>query len=96
MVKRKKKAVAKKKVAKRGPGRPPKKKAGRPRKAGPGRPRKKTTARKVAAKKTTVELPVNSQTDVDFWSNLVGFLNDNRGKGFVIQLDGKTFALGAR
>ena len=76
------------KVAKRGPGRPPKKR-------GPGRPTKKAAVRRVATKKTTtLTLPVNSQTDVDYWINMVGFLNKNRGKSHVIVLDGKNFSLG--
>ncbi len=82
-------------AAKRGPGRPPKKKAGRPRKTGLGRPRKETTVREAPVNKEMIELPINAQTGVDFWSNMVKYLNDNQGKSFIIQLDGKTFALGA-
>lgn len=83
------KRKARKKVAKRGPGRPPKKR-------GPGRPAKKKTVRRVAAKPSQVTLPITAQTDVDFWSNMVGFLNKNKGKDYVVVLDGKSFSLGTK
>jgi len=102
-------------VAKRGPGRPPKKRGtGRPpvkrvgarRAAGtstkrkairrPGRPAKKVAVRRAAPEKNQIELPINPQTDIDFWSNMVRFLNGNRGDGFAFILDGKSFSLGAK
>jgi hypothetical protein len=61
-----------------------------------GRPAKKKPGPKPAPKKTTlIELPINGQTDVDFWSNMVAFLNENKKRSFIIQLDGKSFSLGA-
>ena len=73
------------KVAKRR-GRPPlKKKAGR-----------KPAGRKPKAAAELITLPVNNQTDVDFWSNMVAYLNMNKGKSFIIQLDGKSFSLGVQ
>ena len=61
-----------------------------------GRPAKKKAGRKATPRKTTlIELPINDQTDVDFWSNMVAFLNENKKRPFIIQLDGKSFSLGA-
>jgi len=50
----------------------------------------------VTVKKDQIILPVNDQTDVDFWSNMVGFLNKSQGKDYVIVLDGKSFSLGIK
>ena len=88
---RKKRKTSKKvtKVGKRGPGRPPKKR-------GPGRPVKKKTVRRVAAKPAQIDLPITKNADLDFWSNMVGFLNKNKGKSYVVVLDGKNVSLGTR
>jgi len=42
-----------------------------------------------------VVIPVSASTDLTFWSNLVMFLNANKKKTFVIQLDGKSISIGA-
>jgi len=88
-----KKRVVKKKVAKRGPGRPPKRGPGRPPKKA-GRRTKKVAARRSAGVKGKVVIPVSASTDLAFWSNLVKFLNANKNKTFVIQLDGKSISIG--
>ena len=85
---RKRRARTVAKVAKRGPGRPRKKR--------PGRPATMAAAGAVTVKKDQIILPVNDQTDVDFWSNMVGFLNKSQGKDYVIVLDGKSFSLGIK
>jgi len=83
-----------KRVAKRGPGRPRRKGPGRPPKKR-GRPAKKVAARRGAGTKGQIVIPVTTGTDLTFWSNLVMFLNANKNKTFVIQLDGKSISIGA-
>lgn len=112
VVRKKRKAVRKvRKVTKTGkkrgrpplkkkPGRPPlKKKAGRKKKPGrkPGpKPGRKPGPKPRAATASLINLPINNQTDVNFWSNLVAFLNQNKNKSFIIQLDGTSFRLGVQ
>ncbi len=81
--KRRRKAKKVAKVTKTG------KRRGRP-------PLKKKAGRKPRAAAELITLPVNNQTDVDFWSNMVAFLNKNKSKSFIIQLDGKSFSLGVQ
>lgn len=69
------------KVAKRGPGRPRKKR--------PGRPAKTIALREVATRKDQITLPVNEQTDLDFWSNMLGFLNENKERTTSLFLTGR-------
>jgi len=58
--------------------------------------RKKRAVRKVAATAGLINLPINSDTDINFWSNLISFLNDKKNKSFIIQLDGEKLSLGSR
>jgi len=90
---RKRRKVAKiAKVAKKR-GRPPlKKKPGRK----PGRKPRAKVGRKPKAAAELITLPINNQTDVDFWSNIVAYMNKNKGRSFIIQLDGTSFSLGVQ
>jgi|GEM_PF-3219244 len=57
---------------------------------------KRKTATEIAPAATDlITLPINDETNIEFWSGLVTFLNDNRNRSFVIQLDGRSFSLGA-
>jgi len=95
------KKTAKKKTIKRGPakrkvakkakrGRPPLKKTSRTGKKRGRRPGRKRATRRAAG---TLKLSVTRQTDIDFWTKLISYLNKNKGKTFVIQLDGKDYSL---
>ena len=84
----KKKAGRPKVVKKKRAGWPKGKKRGKRR----GRPRKKVT-RMTAG--NSILLPSNINTDLAFWSDMIVFLNKNKGKSFIIQMDGKNFTLHA-
>ncbi|MFH1999024.1 MAG: hypothetical protein ABIK28_05040 [Planctomycetota bacterium] len=58
----------------------PAKKAGRPAKRGP----KRITR--------SIELPIDNN-NLAFWSEMVVFLNDNKGKSFIVQMDGTNYTL---
>jgi len=58
----------------------------------PGRPRKKVRRVKVS---NSITLPLDRNSDLSFWSELVVYLNKNTGKSFVIQMDGVNYTLHA-
>jgi hypothetical protein len=92
IVRRKKKVRM---VAKRGPGRPPTKRGpGRPAKKRRGRQPMKKVGRRAGARNDVINLPITAQTDTKFWTDLLLFVNMNRRKAFIIQLDGLKFSLG--
>jgi hypothetical protein len=58
----------------------------------PGRPRKKGSRGKTS---NSITIPVDRNSDIDFWSDLVVYLNKNNRKAFHIQLDGINYSLHA-
>lgn len=51
-----------------------------------GRPRKTVSA-------SSITLPVGTKVDIGFWSDVVVFLNKNKGKTFIVQMDGVRYSL---
>jgi len=61
-----------------------------------GRPPKKTPAVTVKATDSTIPLPINPETDVEFWENILRFARTQKGAAFYIRLDGERFTLLAK
>jgi len=63
---------------------------GRPKGSGkkPGRP-----AGKKAAKTSGLLLPIDTEVGLMYWSSMVVFLNENKGKNFVVKMDGVKYEL---
>ena len=55
-----------------------------------GRPAKKVARGRVA---NSILLPINKQTDLDYWTDMIVFLNKYKGKSFMIQMDGVDYTL---
>ena len=68
-----------------------KKKARRGRPKGSGKKRGRPPVRKTTAGSMT--LPVDTQVDLMYWSELVVFLNANKGKNFIVKMDGTSYTL---
>jgi len=70
------------------------KKAGRPKgkKPGrkPGRPKMSGGKAKTA---NSMNLPVDTAADINYWSEFVVFLNNNAGKTFTVQTDGVNWSI---
>lgn len=56
----------------------------------PGRPAKRGPKKKAAS----IPIPVESD-NMAYWSELVVFLNENKGKNMIVQTDGKNYSLNA-
>jgi len=57
--------------------------------------RKKSVAPRPGRPARKLVLPVNGRTDADYWINMVSYLNKNKNKSYVIQLDGTNYLLSA-
>jgi len=70
------------------------KKAGRPKGKKPGRKpgRPKMSGGKVKAA-NSMNLPVDTVADINYWSEFVVFLNSNAGKTFIVQTDGVKYSI---
>ncbi len=94
------KKKTKKKAVRRGrpPGSRNAKKRGRP----PGRKKAKKRGRPAVRRMTAkssagaITLPASTTNDLTFWSNMVVFLNNHKGKTFVVQMDGINYSLVAQ
>jgi len=58
-----------------------------------GRPPKIKTISTPEVNETTIHLPINTETDVEFWENLLRFASVQNGNAFYIRLDGMEFKL---
>ena len=88
----KKKTTKKKAAKKRGRvGRPPGKKAGKKAAKKRGRPPGRKKVARAAAH--SLLIPKNVSNELAFLSDMVVFLNKNKGKTFVVQMDGINYSL---
>jgi len=71
-----------------------KKKVGRPKSNKPGRKpgRSKMSGGKAKAV-NSMNLPVDTVTDINYWAEFVVFLNNNAGKTFTVQTDGVKYSI---
>jgi len=56
----------------------------------PGRPIKKTEK---PASGNSINLPLDSKADLQYWSEFITFLNINAGKAFTVQTNGTDYSL---
>ena len=86
--KTKKKTVRKVAKKKRPRGRPPGSKSKKKRRTGSAKVGRKALMR-------SITLPVDKPASLNYWSDMVVFLNSNQGKSFIVQMDGTSYTLNA-